>query len=162
MSQKSIFCLADSRKQADKIVYRLKNSGFCNKDVSALFPDGSTEEERTAAQAAKVAGASSSAEDGLNWIFGIGPLAIDGMGPCIAAGRISRAFARAGAKSGITQSLMGMGISKSAAKSYEGKIKDGNFLISFHNEHPEEIARAEAILKHNGAQDIFATDESAP
>ncbi|HUR45981.1 MAG TPA: hypothetical protein VMZ27_08925 [Candidatus Saccharimonadales bacterium] len=160
MSQKSLFCLASSRSHADKIVYRLKNNGFHNKDISALCPDGSTSEERAAAELAKVQGTASN--EGLDWIFGMAPLQIAGMGPHVAGSRFTRAFARAGAKSGITESLMGMGVPKSEAKSYEGKIKKGNFLISFHNEHPDEITRAQAILQHNGGQDIFTMDESMP
>jgi len=164
MSQKSIFCIASSRNHAEKIVYRLKNNGFCNRDVSALFPDASTAEERDATAAAKAArppGTSEVPDDSLSWIFGIGPLAIPGIGPYIAAGPIIRALKRASGKSTISQSLIGMGIPETEAKCYEGKIKHGNVLISFHNEHPEEIARAGVILKGNGGQDICATDESA-
>jgi hypothetical protein len=164
MSQKSIFCIASSRDHAEKIVYRLKNNGFSNRDVSTLYPDVSTVEERNAAAAGKVSampGSSENADDALSWMFGIGPMTIPGVGPYIAAGPIIRALKRASGKSTISQSLIGMGIPETEAKRFEGKIKHGNVLISFHNEHPEEIARAGIILKGNGGQDIWATDESA-
>src|ERR1051325_3841146 len=108
MSQKSIFCIASSRNHAEKIVYRLKNNGFSNRDVSTLFPDLSTAEERDAAAAAKagkIPGATESPDDVLSWMFGLGPMTIPGVGPYIAAGPIIRALKRASGKSTISQSL---------------------------------------------------------
>ena len=39
MSKKSVFCIATSRDQADRIVTRLKDENFSNNDISVLFPD---------------------------------------------------------------------------------------------------------------------------
>jgi hypothetical protein len=162
MSRKSLFCIASSRGHAEKLVYRLKNSGFCNRDVSALFPDASTPEERDAAAAAVAArmpGSSEDPNDSLSWIFGMGPMTIPGVGPYFAAGPIILALKRGSGKSTIAQGLVGMGVSEKEARSFEGKIKGGSILISFHNEHPDEMARAELILKGTGGQDICASAE---
>ncbi len=164
MSRKSLFCIASSRGHAERLVYRLKNSGFCNRDVSALYPDVSTAEEREAmvaeTAAAKAAGRQDSNEfDSLNWLFRLGPMTIPDVGPYMGAGPIILALKRGTGKSTIAQGLVGMGVSEKAARKFEDKIKDGSFLISFHNEHPEEIARAEIILQVCGGQDIYASAE---
>ena len=53
-----------------------------------------------------------------------------------------------------------MGIPELEAKRYEGKIKQGNILISVHAENSEEISRAKDIFKQAGAQDICTSSES--
>ena len=56
-----------------------------------------------------------------------------------------------------------MGIPEYEAKRYEGKVKDGNILMSVHTENSKEIERAKEILTRNGAEDISYTGEaSAP
>jgi hypothetical protein len=64
-------------------------------------------------------------------------MAIPGVGLSIAAGPIVAALAGAaagGAAGGMTGGLIGMGIQEYEAKRYEGKIKDGNILISVQTE----------------------------
>ncbi len=67
-----------------------------------------------------------------------------------------------GAVGGIAGALIGLGIPEYEAKRYEGKIKDGNVLISVHTENRDEINRAKDIFKNSGAEDISTTGESAP
>jgi hypothetical protein len=62
---------------------------------------------------------------------------------------------------GITGALIGLGIPEYEAKRYEGKIKDGNVLISVHTEDHDEISRAKEIFKNAGAEDISSTGESS-
>jgi hypothetical protein len=62
MSKKSVFCIATSRDQADRLVTRLKDENFSNNDISVLFPDKDTSrdfahEKTTKAPAGAVAGA---------------------------------------------------------------------------------------------------------
>lgn len=103
---------------------------------------------------------------GLGWLIGIGSLAIPGVGPFIAAGPIMAALAGAGigaAVGGLTGALVGMGIPEYEAKRYEGKIKEGNILISVHSENSEERKRAKDIFERAGAHDISSTaEESVP
>jgi len=102
----------------------------------------------------------------LGWLVGIGALAIPGVGPFIAAGPIVAALAGAGvgaAVGGLTGALVGMGIPEYEAKRYEGKIKEGNVLISVHSENSDEVTRAKDIFERNGAHDISSTgEESVP
>jgi len=172
MSKKSVFCIATSRTQAEQIVDRLKVANFSNNDISVLFPDKETNrdfahEKHTKAPEGAVTGAGTGGALGgaLGWLVGIGALAIPGVGPFIAAGPIMAALGGAAigaAAGGLTGALIGMGIPELEAKRYEGKIKEGNILISVHTENSDEISRAKEIFKAAGAQDICATGESSP
>lgn len=54
-----------------------------------------------------------------------------------------------------------MGIPEYEAKRYEGKIKDGNILISVHTEDGTRRTRAKEILQNDGAEDISYTSEAS-
>ena len=62
---------------------------------------------------------------------------------------------------GIAGGLIGLGIPELEAKRYEGKIKQGNILISVHTENSDEIKRAKEIFTSAKAQDICTTGESS-
>ena len=102
----------------------------------------------------------------MGWLVGIGALAIPGVGPFIAAGPIMAALAGAGvgaAVGGLTGALVGMGIPEYEAKRYEGKIKEGNMLISVHSENSDEVKRAKDIFERAGAHDIsYSGEKSVP
>ena len=171
MSKKSVFCISTSRGQADRIVDQLKAANFSNNDISVLFPDKGTtkdfaHEKNTKAPEGAVAGASTGGVVGgaLGWIVGIGALAIPGVGPFIAAGPILAALSGAAigaAAGGIAGGLIGLGIPELEAKRYEGKVKEGNILLSVHTENSDEIKRAKEIFTEAGAHDICVTGESA-
>jgi hypothetical protein len=171
MSKKSVFCIATSREQAERIVGDLRNSRFSNNDISVLFPDKDStrdfaHEKNTKAPEGAVTGAGTGGVLGgtLGWIAGIGALAIPGVGPFVAAGPIMAALGGAAigaAAGGIAGGLIGMGIPELEAKRYEGKVKAGNLLISVHTESSEEITRAKDIFKNAGAQDICTTGEAS-
>jgi len=166
---KSVFCLSDNEFQTEKIVEQLKDGGFSNNDISVLFPDKSgtkdfAHEQHTKAPEGAATGAGTGGVLGgaLGWLIGIGSLAIPGVGPFIAAGPIVAALAGAGvgaAVGGLTGALVGMGIPEYEAKRYEGKIKEGNILISVHSENSDEVTRAKDIFERNGAHDISYTEE---
>ena len=171
MSKKSVFCIATSRDQADRIVDQLKAANFSNNDISALFPDKVTtrdfaHEKSTKAPEGAVAGAGTGGVIGgaSGWIAGIGALAIPGVGPFIAAGPILAALSGAAvgaAVGGIAGGVIGLGIPEIEAKRYEGKVKEGNILLSIHTENSEEITRAKEIFTHAGAHDICVTGEAS-
>lgn len=171
MSKKSVFCIATSLSQADTIVDQLKEAKFSHNDISALFADKGTShdfahEKNTKAPEGAVTGAVAGgvAIGALGWIAGIGALAIPGVGPFIAAGPIMAALSGAAigaAVGGIAGGLIGLGIPELEAKRYEGKIKQGNILISVHTENSGEIARAKAIFTGAAAQDICVTGEAS-
>jgi hypothetical protein len=167
---KAVFCIAKTVPQAEAIVERLKAAGF-SRDISVLLPDkrGSHDfahEHNTKAPEGAAAGAGTGAAIGgaLGWMAGIGALAIPGLGPFIAAGPIMAALGGAavgGTVGGLTGTLIGMGIPEIEAKQYEGKIKDGNILISVHSEDSKETARAKEIFKTAGGHDIASSSEAA-
>src|ERR1700675_4888895 len=148
----SVYCIATTEGQADRIVRELQTVGFANDDISVLFPDtrGSRDlghEKHSKAPEGVTTGASTGGILGgaLGWLAGIGTLAIPGVGPFIAAGPILAALSGAaigGTVGGVTGALVGLGIPELEAKRYEGKIKDGNILISVHTDSSEEITRA--------------------
>src|SRR5512140_448672 len=170
MSKKSVFCIATSREQANRIVDQLKSASFSNNDISVLFPDKGTtrdfaHEKHTKAPEGAVAGAGTGGVIGgaLGWIAGIGALAIPGVGPFIAAGPIIAALSGAAVGAtvgGIAGGLIGLGIPEIEAKRYEGKVKAGNLLISVHTENSEEVSHAKEICTKAGAQDICTTGEA--
>src|ERR1700684_2981600 len=171
MSKKSVFCIATSRPQADQIVDQLKAANFCNNDISVLFPDKETShdfahEKHTKAPEGAVTGAVTGGVVGgaLGWIAGIGALDIPGVGHFIAAAPIMAALSGAAigaAGGGIAGGLIGLGIPEMEAKRYEGKIKEGNILISVHTDNSDEIAKAKNIFTKAGAQDICSTGETS-
>jgi hypothetical protein len=136
----AVFCLAKTEAQAIGIVDRLKAMGFSANDISVLFPDKTgtkdfAHEHHTKAPEGAVAGAGTGGILGgaLGWLVGIGALAIPGLGPFIAAGPIMAALSGAAAGAmlgGVAGALIGLGIPEYEAKRYEGKIKEGNILIS--------------------------------
>src|ERR1700732_166349 len=168
---KAVFGIAKSESQAIAIADQLRAAGFSENDISVLFPDKKgtkdfAHEQHTKAPEGATAGATGGAILGgaLGWLVGIGSLSIPGLGPCIAAGPIMAALAGAAggaAAGGLTGALIGMGIPEYEAKRYEGKVKDGNILLSVHTEDSTERDRAKKILEVGGAEDISYTGEAS-
>lgn len=160
----SVFCVASSESKANTIVSNLKAANFADQDISVLMPNTSAtsdfaSEQGTKAPEGAVVGASTGGIVGgtLGLLAGIGLLAIPGVGPFIAAGPIVASLAGLGigaAVGGVTGTLVGMGIPEADAKRYEGKLKDGNTLISVHTDDAESVARAKEIFTAAGASDI--------
>jgi hypothetical protein len=171
MSKKSVFCIAPSRQQADQIVEHLKKAAFSNDDISVLFPDKESvrdfaHEKHTKAAEGATAGVGTGGLIGgaLGWIAGMGVLAIPGMGPFIAAGPLLAALsgaALAATVGGIAGGLIGLGIPEFTARRYDGKIKEGDLLLSVHTDTADDIARAKEIFSDGGATDICATGEAS-
>src|SRR5438309_9785658 len=163
---KAVFCLSDSEAQAQSIVTQLKNAGFSNNDISVLCPDKAgtkdfAHEQHTKAPEGAATGAGTGGVLGgaVGWLVGIGTLAIPGLGPFIAAGPLMAALSGAAAGAalgGITGALSRFGIPEYEAKRYEGKIKEGNVLISVHADNGTERERASTIHEEPGAEDISA------
>jgi hypothetical protein len=168
--EKAVFCIAKSELQASRIVNDLRAVGFSNNDISVLFPDKSgtrdfAHEHNTKAPEGAATGAGTGGVLGgaLGWLVGMGTLAIPGLGPFIAAGPIMAALGGAAAGAalgGVTGALIGMGIPEYEAKQYEGKIKEGNVLISVHSEDGTERSRAKTIFEKAGAEGISSTSEA--
>ena len=171
MSKTAVFGIAPTATQAEAIANGLKAAGFPGSDISVLFPDKTgtrdfAHEQHTKAPegAATGAGTGGLLGGGLGWLVGIGTLAIPGVGPFIAAGPIMAALGGAAvgaAVGGLAGALVGLGIPEYEAKQYEGKIREGNILISVHAEDSREVSHAKEIFKRAGAHDISYTGETA-
>ena len=171
MADKAVFGIAKSVVQAEQIANGLKAAGFSGDDISVLFPDKEgtrdfAHEQHTKAPEGAATGAGTGGVLGgaLGWLVGIGSLAIPGVGPFIAAGPIMAALAGAAvgaAAGGLAGALVVLGIPEYEAKRYEGKIREGNILISVHADDGNEVNRAKEIFKREGAEDISYTGEAS-
>lgn len=169
--EKAVFCIARTRDQAELIIDRLRSAGFSNNDISVLFPDKSTtkdfaHEQHTKAPEGATTGGVAGMGVGaiLGWLAGLGTLAIPGVGPFVAAGPIMSALSGAaigGATGGLVGALVGMVIPEYEAKRYEGKIKDGNILISVHTGDSQERSKVKEIFERANAEDIAVTGEAS-
>jgi len=167
---KAVIAIAKSEDQAVRIVEQLKAAGFSNNDVSVLLPDraGSRDfahEHHTKAPEGAAAGAvvGGLAAGALGWLVGIGSLAIPGVGPLIAAGPIMAALSGAaagGAVGGLAGALVGLGIPEYEAKQYEGKVKNGNILISVHTDDSKQRQIAKEIFERAHAEDVSSAGEA--
>src|SRR5215211_5916568 len=167
---KSVFGIATTQGEAEQIVRQLQAQGFATSDISVLMPDtGGTRDVGHVKATKAPEGASTGATAGgatggvLGLLAGIGALAIPGVGPFIAAGPIMAALSGAavGATTGgIVGGLVGMGIPEIEAKRYEGKLKEGNYLIAVHAEDGDQVDRAKEIFKAANADDITSSSMS--
>src|SRR5213595_2757277 len=169
---KSVFGIATTHPQAERIVEQLQAEGFAASEISVLMPDtGGTRDvghvKATKAPEGATTGAAAGGTAGgvIGLLAGIGALAIPGIGPFIAAGPIMAALSGAAvgaAVGGIAGALIGMGIPELEAKVYEGKLRDGNILLSAHAVDSDAASRAKKIFQSEGASDISSASEKSP
>src|SRR6187402_3305002 len=167
---KSVFGIATSLGQAERIVQQLEAQGFATSEISVLMPDtGGTRDvghvKATKAPEGATTGAATGGVAGgvIGLLAGIGALAIPGVGPLIAAGPIMAALAGAGiggAVGGVAGALVGMGIPEYEAKRYEGLVKDGGILMSVHSDNSEWTDKAKKIFEAQGGQGIDSAGEA--
>ena len=65
-----------------------------------------------------------------------------------------------GTVGGITGALIGLGIPEYEAKQYEGKVKNGNILISVHTDDSKQRQVAKEIFERAHAEDVSSTGEA--
>ncbi len=167
----SVYCIANSDTQAVRIANRLRKSGFSASDISVLAPDRSGTRDfghlnTTKSPEGAVAGAGTGALLGgaLGWLAGIGALAVPGVGPLIAGGPILAMLSGAalgGAMGGLAGALMGAGIPEFEAQQFEGRLREGNILISVHAEDSDEAARIRQIYSEERAENIATGSEAS-
>ncbi len=164
---KSVFGIATTHGQAERIVEQLQAQGFAASEISVLMPDtGGTRDvghvKATKAPEGATTGAATGGVIGL--LAGIGALAIPGVGPFIAAGPIMAALsgmAVGAATGGVVGGLIGLGIPEIEAKRYDEKLRKGNYLIAVHTDESEDVDRAKHIFKTAGAEDISTVSEAS-
>src|SRR5580704_14708361 len=171
MANTSVFGIFRTRDDVSNAVDALRNAGYRNTDISALFPENVgtkdfAHEKNTKAPEGAAAGAASGAVLGgaLGWLAGIGALAIPGIGPFLAAGPIVAALAGAGtgAVAGeVLGALIGLGMPEYEARRYEGRIKEGAILLSVHCDDSHWERRAKDVMKTTGADHVASSAEAA-
>ena len=104
---KSVFGIATTHGQAERIVEQLQTQGFAASEISVLMPDtGGTRDvghvKATKAPEGATTGAATGGATGgvIGLLAGIGALAIPGVGPFIAAGPIMAALSGVAVGSG--------------------------------------------------------------
>ncbi len=167
--KQAVICIVPSELEANRIVEAVCAAGLPKQNISALLPDRNAlrdmgHEKHSKSPEGATAGASVGAVLGgaLGLLAGIGALAIPGAGPFIAAGPIMATLSGAavgGAAGGITGALVGLGMPEYEAKQYEGKLREGNLLLSVHTEDDKQAKTVEEIYKNCGAKDIQRTGE---
>jgi len=170
--KKAVIGIVETVAQAESAVDALQGvPGIGINDISVLLPDRRASrdfahEHHTKAPEGAVAGASAGGLLGgtLGLLAGIGAVAIPGIGPLIAAGPVLATLSGAAAGAalgGVSGALVGMGVPEIEAKTYEGKLRNGNVLIAVHTESSETQRAARDILRRAGAHDIDTTTETA-
>src|SRR4051812_3254463 len=152
---KSVFCIATTQGQAEKIVSTLQANGFADSEISVLLPDTAGTHDMGHVKASKapegaVTGATTGGVAGgvLGLLAGVGLLAIPGLGPFIAAGPIMAALSGAAVGAtpgGVGGGFVGVWISGNEGKRFDEKVKKGNYLGAFHADENDHGERAEGI-----------------
>ena len=170
--EQAVVCLASSREQAVSIVSALQAAGVANEEISALFPHQKDQSEFAHATdipeesvGGLVAGAGAGGFIGgtIGLLAGVGALAIPGIGPLVAVGPLVALLSGAmtGATfGGVAGVLVTAGVPEASAKHYEGRLRDGQILLSVHSESKATLEKAANIFNAGGATDV--TGASTP
>lgn len=171
MANKSVFGIYRTREDAEGGVSALCGAGFRPADISALYAEkpGSKDlahEKSTKLPEGATAGVVSGAllAGALGWLVGAGALAIPGIGPLMAAGPIVAALAGAGAGAvtgGLAGAMLSLGVPEYEAKRFEGRIREGEILLSVHCDNDYWIRSAKNILEYTGATDVASASVAA-
>lgn len=169
-TRQTVIGVVPSQRAAEQAVARLQEVGVPPGEISALFPDkrGSHDfalEQHTKAPEGALAGVGVGGVLGgtLGALAGIGALAIPGVGPLIAAGPILATLSGAAAGAtvgGVAGALVGLGVPEFEAKQYEGKLKEGNILLSVHVNDRTAEKQAKRALELVGASKVVSTHEA--
>ncbi|MGF1675500.1 MAG: general stress protein [Rivularia sp. (in: cyanobacteria)] len=164
-----------SRDDAEKALYKLRDSGFSMDKVSLLAKNADGNEqiagtevrnergENEAQEGAGIGATTGTVLGGLGGLLlGLGELFIPGAGPFLAAGTIATTLAGAGlgaATGGIVGALTGMAIPEEDAQMYQDRIDNGYYLLIVEG-YEDEIDRAGSILNNHqiGNWKVFNAD----
>jgi hypothetical protein len=160
------------RRNAEKAIQELKDSGFPMDRVSIIARDadhkddiaGTPVQEKVGDHAddgAKVGAISGTALGGLTGLLvGLGTLAIPGIGPIMLAGATATTLvttltgAGIGAVAGgLIGALIGLGIPEERARVYHERVQRGDYLVILDGT-DAEIRSAEAILHQGGIEEF--------
>lgn len=171
MNNKAVYGIVPNQPSAERLIDALKTQGFAQSDISVLLPNkGATRdfahEQGTKAPEGAVVGSGVGGAIGgtLGLLAGLGALAIPGIGPLIAAGPIFAALsgvAVGAAVGGVAGGLAGLGVPEIQAKLYEGKLREGNVIVSAHTEDGAQVDVAKRTFEQQGATEISVIREAS-
>jgi hypothetical protein len=169
--ERAVFGIAKTDQQADRLLSELQAAGFGPDRISVLLPDREGTRDFAHVKATKApegasagAGAGGALGGALGLLAGLGTLAVPGLGLLIAAGPVLAALSGAAvgaAVGGAAAALVGLGIPELEAKQYEGKIRDGNILVSVHTDEGVERRLAHEIFERCHASDVSSAGEAS-
>ena len=165
----TVYCIATSERQADRIVRQLQAEGFGDDSLSVLFADaGRSAPARDRGTRLPEGLATGVGTGGIlggtfGWLAGMGTLLVPGLGVFVAAGPILAAVGGAAvgaAAGGIAGALVGLGMPERQARRYEMRIRAGDeILISVEVDDEEERQRVRALFEGAGAEEIADTSD---
>jgi hypothetical protein len=166
----TVYCIARSEAQAIRISNRLLGAGYSSDDISLLYPQPSSAENRTEGGSTKapecaVIGAVVGALLGgmFGWLAGVGSLAIPGIGPLVAVGPLLATLTGltvGGALGGLSGTMIGLGMPEHPSQPYEERLQEENILISVHSRDALEAARIRELFREEHADDISTGQET--
>lgn len=161
-----------SRHSAESAINELKRAGFPTSRVSVIAKHADregdiagvdvTDRKGNKADEGAATGALTGGTLGgiTGLLVGLGTLAIPGVGPVMLAGEIATAIATTiaggaiGAAAGsLIGALVGLGIPEERARVYNERVGRGDYLLIVDGSE-EDILRAEAILNHQGIEEL--------
>ncbi|TWH39665.1 Heat induced stress protein YflT [Dulcicalothrix desertica PCC 7102] len=153
-----------SRREAEKALVQLRNSGFAMDRVSVLTKDSNRSEsisdasmtdrgDNEAQEGAGIGAVTGTVLGGIGGLLvGLEALLIPGVGPFLAAGTIATTLAGAGigaAGGALVGALTGAGIPEEDAQLYSEQVSRGDYLVMLEGS-KNEIDRASSILQSSG------------
>ncbi|WP_413168184.1 general stress protein [Capilliphycus salinus ALCB114379] len=160
------------RRDTEKALHELRDSGFAMDRVSVIARDSETpgrigqaevhdhDHGNKADDGAKAGALTGGALGGLTGLLvGLGALAIPGIGPIMLAGATATAVATTlaggaigAAAGGLIGSLIGLGIPEEHARTYNERVSKGHYLVIIDGT-DDEIRNAHRLLDRRGIED---------
>jgi len=150
------------QQKAQEAIHELQRRGvredqigvICRSDRRGTTSDPDAGQRTMAAEGAAF-GAAAGAGVGAIWALGIAAGALPAIGPVIAGGTLAAVAASAAGgavTAGLIGALVGLGISESDARFYEGEVKSGRTLITVRS--PARPAEVAEVLRAHGGYDV--------
>jgi hypothetical protein len=166
---RSVFGIYQDWRAGEEAMDALHTAGFRRADISVLFQanqgtkDFAHQKSTKGPEGAAIGGVIGGIVGGvLGWLTSLGLLAIPDLSALAVAGPIVSALAgmgAVGAIGGLIGGVAGLGAPEYEAKRFEGRIKQGDVLMSVHCDNDDWVKRARSVLLQTGAECIGSARE---
>lgn len=167
----TLYCLADSRDHAEKLIAQLQAAGVPTAHVSALILSEDPQKRPAPLAGFEYAGTASGSETekaaagvttgtAAGALAGVAAMGIVGMTPLLMIAPLmitggAVVGATAGAVAGSTgDSLADFGVPEEQREAFQKKLTDGGVLVAVRTDDESELEKANAALEGGGAKDI--------